>query len=1056
LTDINSFREILQNLISKFEKDKNHYLSKGYPEAQVRIDFLNPFFEALGWDMENKAHKSPHERDVIVELSPETTGRPDYNFRINGATKFFVEAKAPSIALDDVTHILQAKTYAWSTKEVYFAILTDFEEFKLFDASLKPNPKFPGEGLVLNLKYTDYPYNLEKLWELSKERVEQGSLEALLPKDTKSKRLRIPPDKSFLEDLTEWRTELAKDIHKRNPEFDVKLLNDVVQKLLDRIIFIRIAEDRRIRPDRELWEIIAQWKEEGKRKSIMSHLAELFREVNDDLNGDIFKPHACETADVDSALLADIIENLYFPKSRYRFEAIGVELLGSIYERYLGSTIRVTPQRVKVEEKPEVRKAGGVYYTPKYIVDYIVKNTVGKLIEGKTPRQIEKIRILDPACGSGSFLLGAYQYLIDYHLRYYREHPKEAQTLHLFPYWKISPEELSLPIREKAKILSNNIFGVDIDPQAVEITMMSLYLKALEGERGLLPRKQHLLPSLGDNIKCGNSLIGYDMFDNAPQPTLNLRGVNNPLNPPYLKGEEGIPPLKVRGGEGGVKLSADTKALDDDTKSRINPFDWDSKSGGFGEIIASGGFDAVIGNPPYVRIQTLERAQVDYFNKKYQSAGGNYDIYALFVEKALQLLKDSGIHGFIMPHKFFQASYGEGLRKLISESKALVEIVNFRDNQVFEGASTYTCLLFLSKSKSQKFKYAEILTFTNPVEQLNGLFTKDALATDAVKAEYIAKKQATSAPWNFHFESSGSLIEKIRLNTTTLEELTTRIFQGLKTSADKIYIMDVVRRNKNLITVHSKELDKNFELETEPLKPLIKGGQMRRYLIEETQKVVLFPYEDGKLITKTDFLEKYPLCWAYLTENKKYLENREDGKMKGENWYAYGRNQAIEVISMKKIITPDIAPSASYCFDEEGGYYFSGGAAGGYGLLAKDGVNPKYLLAILNSSLMDWYHHQVSTTFRGGYFSYESRFIKHLPIRTIDFNNPPKKAVHDKLVSLVGLMLDLHKKKSALPPSSGREKIEREIAVTDEKIDEIVYGLYGVTDEERKIIEGKE
>lgn len=434
LTDMDAFREKLLELVAKFDKDKSHYLSKGYPEAQVRLDFLNPFFEALGWDIGNKGHKPPHERDVIVELSPETTGRPDYNFRINGSTKFFVEAKAPSIALDDINHILQAKSYAWSTKEVYFVILTDFEEFKLFDASLKPNPKFPQEGLLFDLKHTDFPDNIEKLWELSKVRVEQGSLEALLPRDTKSKRLRIPPDKSFLEDLTLWRTELAKDIHKRNPDFDVKLLNDVVQKLLDRIIFIRIAEDRRIRPDRDLWEIVEQWKEEGRRQTIMKHLAGLFRELNDDLNGDIFKPHACEKAEVDSGLLAEIIESLYFPKSRYRFDAIGVELLGSIYERYLGSTIRVTPQRVKVEEKPEVRKAGGVFYTPRYIVDYIVKNTVGKVIEGKTPRQIEKIKILDPACGSGSFLLGAYQYLIDYHLKYYREHPKEAQTLHLFPY----------------------------------------------------------------------------------------------------------------------------------------------------------------------------------------------------------------------------------------------------------------------------------------------------------------------------------------------------------------------------------------------------------------------------------------------------------------------------------------------------------------------------------------------------------------------------------------------------------------------------------------------
>src|SRR3990170_544299 len=610
MADINSFKEKLQTLVTKFEKDKTHYRSKGYPEAQVRLDFLNPFFEALGWDIENKGHKPPHERDVIVELSPETTGRPDYNFRIDGTTKFFVEAKAPSVALDNVNHILQAKTYAWSTKEVYFVLLTDFEEFKLFDASLKPNPKFPNEGLIFDFKYTDYLKNIDKLYQLSKEDVEKGSLEKLLPKDVKSKRLRIPVDRAFLEDMTTWREELAKDIFRRNSDMeqadrvgvhakrdvkthgnmvasvqklDVRILNEVVQKLLDRIIFIRIAEDRRIRDANELKEIVDLWRHEGKRKPILTHLKDLFNEVNSDLNGDIFKPHACETIDIDSNLLADIIENLYFPKCRYRFDVIGVELLGSIYERYLGSTIRVTPQRVKVEEKPEVRKAGGVYYTPKYIVDYIVKNTVGKLIEGKTPKQIEKIKILDPACGSGSFLLGAYQYLLDYHLEYYRKHPKEAQTLFFDIYTKVNPEDLALPLRTKAKILKNNIFGVDIDPHAVEITMMSLYLKALEGERSLLPKKQQLLPSLNSNIKCGNSLIGYDffeqgkLFDAVGEGLVPSRQETTRVSPTIHDNKKVPSPLRGEGQGEGI--------FPDDFKSRINPFDWNSKTGGFGEII---------------------------------------------------------------------------------------------------------------------------------------------------------------------------------------------------------------------------------------------------------------------------------------------------------------------------------------------------------------------------------------------------------------------------------------------------------------------------------------
>jgi type I restriction-modification system DNA methylase subunit len=1027
MADIMSFKEKLQTLVTKFEKDKTHYGSKGYPEAQVRIDFLNPFFKALGWDIENKAQQPPHARDVIVELSPETTGRPDYNFRINGATKFFVEAKAPSVALDDVNHILQAKTYAWSTKEVYFVILTDFEEFRLYDASLKPNPRFPGEGLILELKYADYLDNIERLWELSKERVEQGSLEALLPKDTKSKRLRIPPDKSFLEDLTIWRTELAKDVHKRNLDFDVKLLNDVVQKLLDRIIFIRIAEDRRIRPDRELWEIVAQWREEGRRKSIMSHLKDLFHEVNDDLNGDIFKPHACETAEVDSGLLAEIIENLYFPKSRYRFDAIGVELLGSIYERYLGSTIRVTPQRVKVEEKPEVRKAGGVYYTPKYIVDYIVKNTVGKLIEGKTPRQIEKIRILDPACGSGSFLLGAYQCLIDYHLKYYRDHPKEAQTQYFDFYLKVGPEDLSLPLRTKAMILRNNIFGVDIDPQAVEITMMSLYLKALEGERGLLPKKQHLLPPLGNNIKCGNSLIGYDIFDGLFSPS------PSEITPPPL-----APPLKIRGGrgsydtlkgKGGVISSGGEGLLDDETKSRINPFDWNSKTAGFGEIMENGGFDVVIGNPPYVRQEMIGEFK-DYFQQHYEVYQGTADLYTYFIEKGVSLLKKNGLFSYIVANKWMRANYGEPLRRWLKK-QGIEEITDFGDLPVFETATTYPCILRIRKgSSANKFSAAQIktLSFHN--------------LTDYVKENSftVNKISLGDKGWSLVNKESQSLLDKLRKVGMSLGEYVKgEIYRGVTTGLNEAFVIN--SETKKLLT---KEDPKSAEL----IKPFLLGRDIKRYELPDSNKYLIFtrrgidikkyPAIQNHLLSFKDRLIPKPKDWK--------VENWKGRKPGFYKWYEIqDTTDYYSEFEKQKIMLPDISLRGNFTFDTEG-YYCVNTA---YIICNAD----KYLLGILNSQLINFIYKGMSSTYRGGYLRFIQQYLEKLPIRTIDLNNPAEKAIHDNLVSLVGKMLDLHKKKTSFPPSAQREKIEREIAITDEKIDEIVYGLYGVTEEEKKIVE---
>jgi type I restriction-modification system DNA methylase subunit len=1015
-SSLTEFEEDLQKLIAKFENDKAYYVSKDYSEAQARVDFIDPFFRALGWDVENQAGLPHHEREVLVEKGDvDTEGRPDYNFRTNGRTRFFVEAKAPSERLDETRHIIQAKTYAWNTKSVFFVILTDFEELRFYDASITPDERKPDEGLLAKLHYAEYLASAEKLWEFSRERVAAGSLDAMLPRDRRTQRLRIPVDQAFLDEMTGWRAALARNVYKNNRGLSAKQLNEVVQRLLDRIIFIRIAEDRRIVEKRQLADAVDEWKARGGKISLFEWLGPLFENINEDFNGDIFKPNELlDEAKASSEVLARIIERLYPPKSPYRFNVLGVELLGSVYERYLGNTIRTTAHQVRVEEKAEVRHAGGVYYTPKYIVDYIVKNAVGKIIEDKSPKQIEKIRILDPACGSGSFLIGAFQYLIDYHIRWYVAHP-EHEVRHAHPSLDFMREvhkgpdggDVLSPYRKK-RILRNNLFGVDIDPQAVEITKMSLYVKALEGESPKWRSKEQVLPELRYNIQCGNSLISKEEVDE--QRTF----------------------------------------FGDTDRDRINAFTWQE---GFPEIMESGGFDVVVGNPPYIRVQVMQEwapFEVEFYKERYKAASyGNYDIYVVFVEKGLSLLKKGGRLGYILPHKFFNAMYGEPLRSLIAEGKHLSEIIHFGDQQVFDGATNYTCLLFLQKDGKEKFQFAK-------VDDLEAWRNGGKAVVGMIRAD-----RATASDWNFAVGEAAALLEKLRKMPVKLGDVADRIFQGLVTGADPVFILG----NRSPDRFFSEATGETHRIESRLMHPLCKGSvNLRRYHVAEITKSILFPYKleghAARLLSTKEFKDQFPGAWGYLQANRRALESREGGKWRNERWYAFGRTQNLAEMEQKKILTPSIANEASFTLDTGDYYYFvgsGGGGGGGYGVTLKssEDLAHEYVLGLLNSKLIDTYLKSLSSLFRGGYYAYNRQYIEQLPIRTINFSDRKDKARHDKMVSLVEQMLELNKKKHSgrLAPSE-LEEVERDIAATDAEIDNLVYELYGITDEERKIIEG--
>lgn len=689
--------------------------------------------------------------------------------------------------------------------------------------------------------------------------------------------------------------------------------------------------------------------------------------------------------------------------SPYEFSVISVEIIGNAYEQFLGKTITIGKNHsAKIELKPEVRKAGGVYYTPEYIVDYIVANTVGEAIKGKKPEEIANIKILDPACGSGSFLLGAYKYLLNYHIEYYNKIKDRAK-------FKGSKEDVikengDLTIWIKKQILRNNIFGVDIDSNAVEVTKLSLLMKCLEGESpASIQNNQDLfneraLPSLEDNIKCGNSLIGNDFYES------------------HLD-------------------------LDDDTLYKINCFDWNSK---FRDIMKAGGFDVVIGNPPYVKIQTMMESSplsVETLKQNYKSASsGNIDIYLCFVEKAFQLLKPTGEMGYILPHKFFKVDMGENLREIISNRKALKKVVYFGENQIFNNATTYTCLLFLSNEEQDNFK---LLRFDENVDIKEKLFE--------ATFETFPISIITKDNWNFYSNNTLSIIEKLKNYKTVLKDISRKIFVGLQTSSDIVYVLHGGEEVNGIVKTYSKSLDKEIEIEREFIKPFLFGKDIKRYCIPTNTKWVIFPYKlvsgSAVLYSQKEIKEQFPKAWEYLKENKKSLENRENGKMKNEKFYAYIYPKNLNEFEYKKISFPDINMRMQAVIDDKNLYH----TTTIYSIVFNEKAiyNINVYMGIFNSKLFTYYVKKTGTILRGNTTRFKPQYINDFPIPDIDKNT------EENLIKLVDNIIDLNKKLSSEKNPNTIEMLNTRIQAVDKAIDNIVYALYGLNDEKVRIIEGE-
>jgi len=642
----------IENLVNRFAEQEEFYKKTTYNETETRRDFIDPFFDALGWDVDNKKGLLQTEREVNHEKRVDVKGHSksaDYSFNVHGKTIFFVEAKKPAILLkENPEPAIQIRTYGWNAK-LNISILTDFEEFGIYDCTKKVNKKDKAsKHRIKFIYYKDYLKEFDFIYDtFSKESVFNGSFEQFVVKNIND-REKETVDKEFLKSLENWRTYLAINIAENNKNLDEDEINYAVQQTIDRIVFLKICEDRAIEP-------VGNLKKCLKKGNYYRNLYDYFISSDQKYNSGIFdfaKDKLTVKLKIDNKIISTIISD--FEEIGYDFSKIPIEILGYAYEQFLGKVIRLEKSgHAIIETKPEVRKAGGVFYTPEYIVEYIVKNTVGKQIANKTPEEISTFKIVDPACGSGSFLLGAYQYLLNYHQNYYLKNLKGKIT-------KDSPinHEGFLTTAEKKRILLNNIFGVDIDLQAVEVTKLSLLIKAMEGETttsietSLQLFHQRVLPSLDTNILSGNSLISPD-----------FEGL-------------GLTPKEER---------------------KINVFDWKES---FKDIFKTkNGFDVVIGNPPYVKIHNIEQHCVNYYISNYSLANGQFDLFAIFIEKVFSLLKINGLFSFIIPSLILKGVQYEKLRDFINKNSETFEIKEFGDG-VFEQVKMPTCVFALKKGKN--------------------------------------------------------------------------------------------------------------------------------------------------------------------------------------------------------------------------------------------------------------------------------------------------------------------------------------------------------------------
>ncbi len=941
------------DLVNKFSSASQPKI-KSFNEAATKQGYIQPLFEALGWSFSDTDEVSPEDNT--------SNGRVDYAFKLHGVSQFYVEAKAFKEDINDPKHIKQAVSYAYN-KGVTWAILTNFQSLRVFNAQ-KTEP-------FISLDCKLYDADFERLWLLSRESLISGLLnqEAIkwgaLP-------ILIPVEKRLFTQMRAWREQLFNQIFRYSEKLGLKpeQVDEIIQKLFNRLIFIRTAEDRGIE-EKGLLALLHQWKTSGAKSELLGTVRQLFKEYDGYYDSELFDQKLEHLIDnpaifVENEVIESILLGLYeIPGSmaNYNFNDIDVDVLGAVYEQYLGHVAEVTKQRAKEAQikmdlgvsaqsytltaKKERRKEHGIYYTPKFITDYIVSQTVNHFLQENAgyPDKLHNIKILDPACGSGSFLIRAYDELLKYHAN---ELKKPVDKL---DQW------------ERLPILTNSIFGVDLDQQAIEITRLNLLLRSLAHHEPL--------PFLGNNIKQGNSLIS------------------------------------------GTDEELDTY-FGPDWKSH-HPFNWREE---FDNVIKTGGFDIVIGNPPYIRQEQLSIFK-PLWKKNFDCYDPAADIYVYFFERALQLLKEGGLLAFISSNKYFRSGYGKKLREYLGTKTTIEQIIDFGDAPVFEAIS-YPSIIVLRKMQTNHHK-TRIFTW-NPQEQINRFST----VVDS-NSSIIDQQELTGDGWRLESKAILLLLDKLRKSGKPLGQYVNgRFYRGIITGLNEAFIVDKTTHD-NLIAEHSSSSD--------ILKPLLRGKDIKRwninyaeqYLIKiESSENVIHPWS-GKSDKEAEkiFSSNYPAVYKWLNSYRKDLLKRDD---QGKYFWELRSCKYWQEFENPKIVWGNLSLEPRFSLSEVG-HYVSAPA----NIIVSDS---KFLLGVLNSRVTRYLVSQSAAERQGGYLEYKPMYISPLAI--------PEQPKEEKISELVS---NINKTRA--------KDTKADVSKLEHQIDQLVYQLYGLTTEEIAIVEEK-